>query len=180
MNIFSFIIKGCKYLYRETVLYAIWHFSSYFPYFPTLMFKSVRAKTWRWMGCKIGPNAGIGYGVYLDVSGLKRLEIGKNAIIASEALILLHRRNLKEYYQGMNIHDIPMKEYYTKIGDNVQIGMRAMIMPGVTIGDGAVVGANSIVTKDVPPYAIVAGQPAKIIKYVQERNDETGHNNQPV
>ena len=171
MKVFTFVKKVFKYLYRETILYSIWHFSSYFPWFPTLMFTKFRAKTWRWMGVKLGPNAGIGYGVYLDVSGLHRLEIGKNAIIASEALILLHRRNLKCYYQGMNIHEIPMNEYYTKIGDNVQIGMRAMIMPGVTIGDGAVIGANAVVTKDVPPYAIVAGQPARIIKYVQEKNE---------
>lgn len=172
----TFIKKSIRYLYREIFLYALWHFSSYFPLFPALMFSKVRAITWRWMGVKLGKNAGIGYGIYLDVGGLKRLTIGKNFLIGSESLMLLHRRDIGQYYQGMNAHDIPMKEYYTTIGDNVQIGMRAMIMPGVTIGDGAVIGANSIVTKDVPPYAIVAGQPAKVIRYVQKRDevDNTG------
>ncbi|MCM1511443.1 MAG: hypothetical protein NC116_12110 [Clostridium sp.] len=172
MNIIAFIHKTFNYLYRETVLYAIWHFSSYFPYFPTLMFTKIRAKAWRIMGAKVGKNAGIGYGIYLDVSGLKRLTIGDNFLIGSEALILLHRRDLKQYCQGMNPHDIPMREGNTIIGDNVQIGMRAFIMPGVTIGDGAVIGANAIVTTDVPAYAIVTGQPAKIIKYVKEKNNE--------
>ncbi len=51
------------------------------------------------------------------------------------------------------------------IGNDVWIGTRALIMGGVTIGDGAVVGAGAIVTKDVPPYAIVGGVPAKIIRY---------------
>lgn len=172
-----FFKKAFRYLYREILLYALWHFSSYFPLFPTLMFGKIRAITWRWMGVKLGPNAGIGYGIYLDVGGLKRLTIGKNVLIGAESLILLHRRDMRQYYQGMNAHDIPMKEYFTTIGDNVQIGMRAMIMPGVTIGDGAVIGANSVVTKDIPPYAIVAGQPAKIIKYVNKREDENSIGN---
>lgn len=52
----------------------------------------------------------------------------------------------------------------TVIGDAAWIGMRAMIMPGVTIGEGAVIAANSVVTKDVPPYTVVSGSPAKPVK----------------
>lgn len=51
------------------------------------------------------------------------------------------------------------------IGSDVWIGARAAILEGVTIGDGAVVAAGAVATKDVPPYAIVGGVPAKIIKY---------------
>ena len=51
------------------------------------------------------------------------------------------------------------------IGNNVWIGMNATIMKGVVIGDYAIVGASALVTKDVPPYAIVAGIPAKVVKY---------------
>lgn len=53
----------------------------------------------------------------------------------------------------------------TVIGNDVWIGMGAMLMGGVTVGDGAVIGAGSVVTKDVPPYAIVYGSPAKVHKY---------------
>jgi virginiamycin A acetyltransferase len=52
----------------------------------------------------------------------------------------------------------------TVIGNDVWIGMDAVILPGVTIGDGAIVGAKAVVTHDVAPYAIVAGNPAKVIK----------------
>jgi tetrahydrodipicolinate N-succinyltransferase len=53
----------------------------------------------------------------------------------------------------------------TTIGNDVYIGHDAFIMPGVTIGDGAIIGARSVVTKDVPNYAIAVGTPAKIIRY---------------
>ena len=52
----------------------------------------------------------------------------------------------------------------TVIGNDVWIGMDAVIMPGVSVGSGAIVGARSVVTRDVPPYAIVAGDPAKVVK----------------
>lgn len=51
------------------------------------------------------------------------------------------------------------------VGDDVWIGQNAIILSGINIGQGAIVAAGSIVTKDIPPYAIVAGNPAKIIKY---------------
>lgn len=53
----------------------------------------------------------------------------------------------------------------TVIGNDVWIGRRAIIKAGVTVGDGAVIGSGSVVTKDVPPYAIVGGVPAKILKF---------------
>lgn len=61
-------------------------------------------------------------------------------------------------------HDIPQAST-THIGNDVWIGHAAIIKAGVTIGDGAAIGAGAVVTKDVPPYAIVGGIPAKIIKY---------------
>ncbi len=61
-------------------------------------------------------------------------------------------------HQGMRISEVV-------IGNDVWIGMRVIIMPGVKVGDGAVIGAGAVVTKDVPDFAIVGGVPAKIIRY---------------
>lgn len=52
------------------------------------------------------------------------------------------------------------------IGNNVWIGDKATILPGVTIGDGSVIAANAVVTKDVPPYSVVGGNPAIVLKLV--------------
>jgi len=57
-----------------------------------------------------------------------------------------------------------IKKPNTEIGNDVWIGYNATIMPGVKIGDGAIIGANSIITKDVEPYTIVAGNPAHVIR----------------
>lgn len=85
------------------------------------------------------------------------IHIGKNAHIAREASI--------RDYDG---HYIESPSYRTAkpiyIGDNVWIGYRALIMKGVTIGEGSIIAANAVVTKDVPPHCIVAGNPAKIIR----------------
>jgi len=51
------------------------------------------------------------------------------------------------------------------IGNDVWIGRRAMILPGVTIGDGAIIGAGAVIAKDVAPYAVIVGNPAKVIRY---------------
>jgi virginiamycin A acetyltransferase len=62
-------------------------------------------------------------------------------------------------------YHLPEPRNFIIIGNDVTVGANAIILPGVRIGDGAVVGAGAIVTTDVPPYAIVAGVPAKIIRY---------------
>lgn len=60
------------------------------------------------------------------------------------------------------------------IGDNVWIGINSTILPGVSIGCGAIIGANSVVTKDVPPMTVVAGNPARIIKTLKNKHYERG------
>jgi maltose O-acetyltransferase len=56
------------------------------------------------------------------------------------------------------------------IGNDVWLGTRVIVMPGVHIGDGAVIGANSVVTKDIPPFAIAVGMPAKVVRYRGEKS----------
>ncbi|WP_412756566.1 CatB-related O-acetyltransferase [Legionella bozemanae] len=101
---------------------------------------------------------------------IDRLYIGDYVCIAAEAIIMLggnhnHRADWFCLYPFANNY---VQAYQGKgdtcIKDGVWLGMRSMIMPGITIGEGAIIAANSVVTRDVEPYSIVAGSPARIVK----------------
>ena len=104
-----------------------------------------------------------------------KLKIGKYCSIADGVIFLLggeHRSDFITTYpfnallKNFNyIEGHPHTKGNITIGNDVWIGSEAKILSGVNIEDGAIIGANSIVTKDVPPYAIAAGNPAKIVRY---------------
>lgn len=75
---------------------------------------------------------------------------------------LMDEQTTAEDIQAM--FEVPGRKGDTKVGNDVWIGTEATVMPGVTIGDGAIVGARSVVTRDVPPYTIVAGNPTRVVK----------------
>lgn len=120
------------------------------------------------MGMKIGKGSSIQPGVVFDYSHCWLIRIGRNVTIAPEAYLLAHDSSSKKL------------NGYTKIGsvvieDNVFIGARALIMPGVTIGKNSIIASGSVVTKSVPEESIVAGNPAKIISTIgkyKEKNDK--------
>ncbi len=101
-------------------------------------------------------------------------KIGSFCSIASGVQILLggeHRPDWVTTYPfnvlwkaGEQIEGHPMTKGDVTIGNDVWIGMESIILSGVTIGDGAVIGLRAVVTKNVPPYAVVAGNPARIVK----------------
>lgn len=102
----------------------------------------------------IGEDSIIGEGVVLD--GRDKLIIGSHVDIASEVMIYNSEHDV-------NDESFTAKSYPVKIEDYVFIGPRVIILANVTVGRGAIVGAGAVVTKDVPPYAVVGGVPAKII-----------------
>jgi maltose O-acetyltransferase len=102
----------------------------------------------------IGEDTIIGEGVVLD--GRDKLMIGNHVDVASEVMIYNSEHDVND--ESFMATNAPVK-----IEDYVFIGPRVIILAGVTIGRGAIVGAGAVITKDVPPYAIVGGVPAKII-----------------
>lgn len=137
---------------------------------------------------RIGNNCNIGAGLINTVEGI---EIGDNVVISWNVTLYDHnahstnpnlrREDLKSVYLREKIGTVEAVEHWRenikewncvnkkkiKIGNDVWIGFDAVIMKGVTIGDGAIIGARSVVTHDVEPYTVVAGNPAIVVKKIE-------------
>ncbi len=77
------------------------------------------------------------------------------------------RKEIENHTMGQNVDRSVIRTATVVIKDKAWIGFNSIIMKGVTIGEGAVVGAGSVVTKDVPDYVVVGGNPAQVIKYTE-------------
>lgn len=117
-------------------------------------------------GITIKDGVSIGPKVLLD--GRCGLEIGKSVVIAYEAIIWTLNHDYNDiYFKG--------KGGKVTIGDYAWICSRSIILPGVTIGEGAVVASGAVVTKDVAPYTIVGGIPARVIGNRDEKEYKYGY-----
>ena len=120
--------------------------------------QKMRLKVYRRRGYDIGDNAIIERAV-LDKVHPRGVHIGKECLIASGVIILTHDHCKRI---GSSIMDCYITDTY--IGDRCFVAMNSIIMPGVRIGRECIVGAGSVVTKDVPDHCVVAGNPARIIR----------------
>ncbi len=115
---------------------------------------------------KIGSNVQIND--YVHISGIKSVSIGNNVLIASKVFISDNNHGSYNMATSDSPLSIPKERNLTSkpilIEDNVWLGESVCVLSGVTIGKGAIVGALSVVTKNVDPYTIVAGNPSRIIK----------------
>lgn len=108
---------------------------------------------------------------YSPVTGKSRIKIGAYCSIALGNLFMLgggHPLHFATTYPFLNMlygKEESIDEGNIIIGDDVWIGAQVTIMSGVNIGQGAVIGAKALVTKDIPPYSIAVGIPARVIKY---------------
>ena len=115
---------------------------------------SLRLKNWllRRLGASVGSGVSWGLEATPDVFWPELLTIGEGAIVGYDATLLCHEFLQAEYRLGEVV-----------VGERAMIGAGATVLPGVEIGDGAQVAANSLVTRDVPADATVAGVPAEIV-----------------
>lgn len=128
-----------------------------------------------------GQHCRLGHSVFFETGGYGRIDIGSDVIINHGSVIVSHARiaigdtsligeyvSIRDANHGMELGQPMRLQPHTaspiNIGRDVWIGRGAVILKGVSIGDGAVIAANSVVTKDVASMAIVAGAPAKVIK----------------
>lgn len=107
---------------------------------------------------ELGDFVFVGAGCEIDVAASVR--IGAHTLLAPGVFITDHQHNIR---RELRIDQQGIETAPVVIGSDVWLGTKSVVLPGVTVGDGAVVGAGAVVTKDVEPYAIVAGVPARVI-----------------
>ena len=156
-NFFKKIKNGLK----VVLLYHVfnWHVLA-------LIFKNLRPSILKICGANIGNNVYVSRGCYFD-NHLESLTIGNDVLISPNVTFIMHKRDLSKFKYGDIYNKCIHIVMPIKICNNCSIGTGSLIMPGVTIGEGSSVGAGSVVTKDVEPWTIVAGTPAKVIKRIQ-------------
>ncbi len=126
---------------------------------------------WSWIGqgCKVRVHEGqvsIGaktvLGQECTISAFQHISIGRECIVADRAMMIDFDHGVVEAERPIREQGIYKRD--VRIGHNAWIGYGACILRGVTVGDNCVVGTNSVVTKDVPDNAVVAGLPARVIR----------------
>lgn len=145
------ILKKCYTLYLTKSLGSFGE-SSWLSPFGTYLYKNK---------IQVGDNVYIGQGAHISVS--EGIRIGNGVAIGPELMVMGGDHRFDQV--GLLIHQMSSGGQNTPIiiEDDVWIGGRVVVLKGVTIGEGAVIGAGSIVTKNIPPYSIYVGNPARKI-----------------
>lgn len=126
---------------------------------------SIRLKNalYRALGVRIGRDSAVALGAMLDIFHPELIRIGDNSIVGYNAVILTHEFLVGQYRRGL-----------VEIGDNVMIGANCVILPGVRIGNGAIVSAMSLVNRDVPAGAFAQGVPIRIFPRGRMKKERGG------
>lgn len=117
--------------------------------------------------CTYGYNITVGDNFFLNINGRLmdsgKITIGNNVFIAPDVCIITeeHAMNVEQRVEGLEY------THPVTVGDNVWICAGAIILPGVTIGSNSVIGAGSVVTKDIPPNSLAVGNPCQVIRTLE-------------
>lgn len=117
-----------------------------------------------WFGSGKGVELGDRSGIGLDCLIMGPVTIGDDVMMGPRCVILAQNHETSSVAEPMNAQGF-QEERRVVIGDDVWIGAGATILPGRAIGSGSIVAAGSVVTRDVPPMAVVGGNPARVISY---------------
>lgn len=140
--------------------WAIWE-----PFAP----RKLRPRIMRKMGCHVGKGCFIGDHVIIDLGHAEMITVEDGVSIAGGSRLLCHQRDFSEYFVGSDYNKLRYSIKPIVLKKGCLIGMESFVLPGVTVGEGAIVGAGSLVTKDIPAWTMATGRPAKVVKQIPER-----------
>lgn len=133
-----------------------------------------RIEAWdKYEGVEYRPQISLGRDVRINstchIGAIRRITIGDECLLGSHVLITDHSHG-ECLFEEAHIHPSSRKLYSkgeVSIGARTWIGENAIILPGVHVGESAVIGAGAVVTKDIPSFCVAAGNPARIVKYMK-------------
>ena len=131
--------------------------------------KFLRPRIWRFLGCEVGKNVHIGHFVRMDFGNPERIHLGDDVVLSNGVTILCHKRDISGYSVGDKATLLPFKYEDVTLEKGCQIGLNCTILPGVTVGEGSIVGSGALVTKDIPAWSVAVGCPAKIVRTLSVR-----------
>jgi maltose O-acetyltransferase len=152
----------------------------FWPDWPKPLTSELRAIYWRTQFKYLGENSRISHKVKVQnaenitlgrdthitnnviLNGIGGIEIGNDVLVGYETIIMTSGRKFSSL-------DIPIRKQGSElkkvvIGNDVWLGTRVIVLPGVTVGDGAVIGSGAVITKDIPPYSVAVGVPARVVR----------------
>ncbi|MDE5757563.1 MAG: acyltransferase [Allobaculum sp.] len=130
--------------------------------------RKIRPWVLRRIGCKVGKDVFIGSQLWIDCGHAELITIEDHVYVTGRTVLLCHKKNLHSYYQGDDYAKLPYLKGKVHLKRGCSTGTGTIIMPGVTVGEGSIIGAGSLVTKDVPDWSIAVGSPAKVIKRISK------------
>ena len=163
------VIKRVHKTFRDAFLMRYfmnsWLLSPFLP-------RKIRPWVLKKVGCHIGKGCFVGDNVRIDTGHSDMITIEDGVSIAGGTRLLCHQRDFSDYYIGSDYLGLGYIVKPIVLKKGCLVGMESFVMPGVTIGEGAIVGAGSLVTKNIPAWTIAAGRPAKVVKQIKEKNNE--------
>lgn len=133
--------------------------------------RKIRPRIMRKMGCRVGKGCFIGDHVRIDTGHANMITLEDGVSIAGGTRLLCHQRDFSDYFVGSDYNKLGYTIKPIVLKKGCLIGMESFVLPGVTVGEGAIVGAGSLVTKDIPAWTVATGRPAKVVKRIPERQN---------
>lgn len=134
--------------------------------------RKLRPRFMRKMGCHVGKGCFIGDHVRIDQGHADMITLEDGVSIAGGSRLLCHQRDFADYFVGGDYNKLSYNIKPIVLKKGCLVGTESLVLPGVTVGEGAIVGAGSLVTKDIPAWSVATGRPAKVVRVIPKKEDD--------